>query len=139
MNRLMNRSKIEANRLAFAALIAALCLSASDAFAELDRTGVAVDTEVSDIDRLAAEGMFLQNPINAEIPVVGGYDENALNAFQRRVIRHEEPARKFKTDFPAYQEHQKDYNDAVAEFERDCSNRFTAEDLDAAKANLGIK
>jgi len=159
--------------LAFAALIVALCLSASDGFAartlladllarapatagqpamsslaleaclrraaELDRTGVAVDTEVSDIDRLAAECMFLQNQIDAELPAVGDYDENGLNAFQRRVIRHEELSRKFKSDFLAYQEHQRAYNGAVAEFEHDCSNNFTTADLDAAKAKLGIK
>jgi len=169
----MNRSKTRSTWLAFASLIALLCLSASDDFAartlladllarapttagrpamsslaleaclrrtaELDRTGVAVDTEVSDIDRLAAENMFLQNQIEAELPAVGDYDEKGLNAFQRRVIRHEELSRKFKSNFPAYQENQRAYNDAVAEFERDCSNNFTPADLDAAKAKLGIK
>jgi hypothetical protein len=165
------------SRLAFALLLAALALSASDAFAarallaellarapaaagqpanqpamsglaleaclrrakELDLTGVTVDMEVSDIDRLAAEGMFLQRQIDAELSMVGDYDENGLNAFQRRVIRHEELARKFKADFPAYRGHQQAYNDAVVDFERDCSSPFTAGDLDAAKARLGIK
>lgn len=127
------------NRLAFAALIAALILSANEAYAarallsellartpaaegqpvmsslaldaclrradQLDVTGVTVDMEISDIDRMAAERMFLQRQIDAELPMVGDYDENALNAFQRRVIRHEELARKFKIDFPAYQQH----------------------------------
>jgi hypothetical protein len=106
---------------------------------ELDRTGVTVDTEVAAIDRLAAEGMFLQNQIDAELPALNGYDEKALNDFQRRVIRREELARKFKTDFPAYQKDQKDYNTALAEFDRDCSNAFTADDLSFAKAKLGIK
>ncbi len=161
------------NRLAFAALIAALYLSASEAYAarallsellarmpaaegqpamsslaldaclrradQLDVTGVTVDMEISDIDRMAAERMFLQRQIDAELPMVGDYDENALNAFQRRVIRHEELARKFKIDFPAYQEHQQAYNDAVVDFERDCFGNFTAGDLAAAKARLGIK
>lgn len=159
--------------MAFAALFAALALSASEAFAarallaellarapaaagqeamsglalqaclrraeQLDLTGVTVDMEISDIDRFAAEGMFLQRQIDAELPMVGDYDEKALNAFQRRVIRHEELARKFKTDFPAYQQHQQAYNDAVVDFERDCFGKFTAGDLDAAKARLGIK
>ena len=106
---------------------------------ELDRTGVTVDTEVAAIDRLAAEGMFLQNQIDAEMPALNGYDEKALNEFQRRVIRHEELARKFKTDFPTYQKDQKDYDVALAEFDRDCSNAFTANDLSFAKAKLGIK
>jgi hypothetical protein len=161
------------NRLAFAALIAALILSASEAYAarallsellartpaaegqpvmsslaldaclrradQLDVTGVTVDMEISDIDRMAAERMFLQRQIDAELPMVGDYDENALNAFQRRVIRHEELARKFKIDFSAYQQHQQAYNDAVVDFERDCFGNFTAGDLGAAKARLGIK
>ncbi len=100
-------------RSAFLALLAALCLSASEAFAarallaellarapaaagqpanqpamsglaleaclrqarELDRTGEAINYEVAAIDRLAAEGMFLQNQINAELPVLGDFDE----------------------------------------------------------------
>jgi hypothetical protein len=106
---------------------------------ELDRTGITVDTEVAAIDRLAAEGMFLQNQIDAEMPALNGYDEKALNEFQRRVIRHEELARKFKADFPAYQKDQKDYDAALAEFDRDCSGAFTANDLSFAKAKLGIK
>ena len=31
-----------------------------------------------------AEGMFLQNQINAELPMLGGYDEPGLNDFQHR-------------------------------------------------------
>ncbi len=169
----MNRSTFRSTRLAYAALIVALALSANEAFAartllanllarapaasgqpvmsnlaleaclrraqELDRTGVAVDEKVLAIDRMAAEGMFLQNQINAELPVLGDYDEKGLNDFQRRVIRHEEIARKFKTDFPVYQKDQKDYDAAVGEFERACSAGFTAADLNAAKAKLGIK
>ena len=106
---------------------------------ELDRNGVAVDEKVLTIDRMAAEGLFLQNQINAELPVLGDFDEKGLNDFQRRVIRHEEIARNFKTDFPAYQKDQTDYDAAVGEFERACSAGFTAGDLNAAKTKLGIK
>jgi hypothetical protein len=84
---------------------------------ELDRTGTAIDYEIAAIDREAAEGVLLQNQINAELPMLGGYDEPELNAFQRRVIRHEELAKKFQAEFPLYQQKQKAYDAAVAEFE----------------------
>ena len=106
---------------------------------ELDRTGFAIDIDVVAIDRLAAEGTLLQSQIDAELPMLGGYDEKGLNDFQRRVIRHEEVARQFKIDFPAYQKSQKDYDAAVAEFDHDCANGFTGDDRDAVKAGLGIK
>ena len=106
---------------------------------ELDRTGTAIDTEIAAIDRLAAEGMFLQNQIDAELPMLGGYDEPGLNNFQHRMIRHEELAKQFQAEFPLYQQKQKTYDAAVAEFDRDCAQGFAASDLDAAKANLGIK
>lgn len=106
---------------------------------DLDRTGVALDTQVVGIDRLAAEGMMLQNQIDAELPIVGNYDEKGLNDFQRRAIRREELARQFKSDFPVYQNSQKDYAAAMAEFDCDCSGQFTADDLGAAKIKLGIK
>jgi hypothetical protein len=69
---------------------------------ELDRTGTAIDYEIARIDREAAEGVLLQNQINAELPMLGDYDEPALNAFQRRVIRHDELAKKFQAEFPLY-------------------------------------
>ena len=106
---------------------------------ELDRTGSAIDTEIAAIDRLAAEGMFLQNQIDAELPMLGGYDEPGLNNFQHRMIRHEELAKQFQAEFPLYQQKQKTYDAAVAEFDPDCAQGFAASDLDAAKANLGIK
>jgi hypothetical protein len=106
---------------------------------ELDRTGEAIDYDVAAIDRLAAEGIFLQNQINAELPVVGDFDEKGLNEFQRRVNRHEEIAKKFQADFPLYQQRQKDYDAAVADFGRNCSGGFSASDLGVAKARLGIK
>ena len=106
---------------------------------ELDRTGTAIDNEIAAIDRLAAEGIFLQNQINAELPILGGYDEPGLNDFQRRMIRHEELAKKFQADFPLYQQKQKAYDAAVEEFDRDCAQGFAAGDLAAAKAKLGIK
>ncbi len=70
---------------------------------DLDRTGVAIDYEIAAIDREAAEALLLQKYLSAELPMIGGYDEPALNEFQRRVIRHEELARKFQTEFPLYQ------------------------------------
>ena len=102
-------------------------------------TGTAIDTEVAAIDRLAAEGMFLQNQINAEMPMLNGYDEPRLNDFQRRMIRHEELAKKFQAEYPLYERKQKAYDAAVADFDRDCARGFTAGDLSAAKAKLGIK
>ncbi len=55
------------------------------------------------------------------------------------MIRHEEIAKKFQADFPLYQQRQKVYDGAIAGFDRDCSNGFSASDLGAAKAKLGIK
>lgn len=106
---------------------------------DLDRSGTAIDYEIAAIDRETAEAMFLENQINAEIPALGGYDEPGLNAFQKRVIWHEELAKKFKAEFPLYQQKQKAYDAAIADFDRDCAQDFTASDLSAAKAKLGIK
>jgi hypothetical protein len=83
--------------------------------------------------------MFMQNQINAELPMLGGYDEPGLNDFQHRLIRHEQLAKQFQAEFPLYQQKQKAYDAAVAEFDRDCGQGFTAGDLGAAKAKLGIK
>src|SRR5216683_788741 len=66
---------------------------------DLDGTGEAIDYEVAAIDRLAAEGMFMQRQLDAELPGLGGYDEQALKDFQHRVIRHEELANKFQREF----------------------------------------
>jgi hypothetical protein len=106
---------------------------------ELDKTGTAIDYDIAAIDRETAEAMFLENQINAEFPVLNGYDEAGLAAFQQRVIRHEELAKKFKSEFPVYQQRKKDYDAAVAEFYRDCARGLTASDLGAVKAKLGIK
>jgi hypothetical protein len=106
---------------------------------ELDRTGVALDYEVVEIDRLAAEGMFLERQLESEMSALGGYDEAALKDYQARVIRHEAIAKKFQSEFPDYAQRQKDYDAAVAEFSRDCATAFGAADLVAVKAKLGIK
>lgn len=106
---------------------------------ELDRTGTAIDYEIAAIDREAAEGVLLQNQLNAELPMLGGYDEPALNEFQRRVIRHEELAKKFQAEFPLYRQKQKAYDAAVAEFEHICANRFRPGDLGAIKGKLDLK
>ena len=133
---LLARAPVDAGQPAMTSLALQVCLRLAR---ELDRTGTAIDTEIAAIDRLAAEGMFLQNQIDAELPILGGYDEPGLNDFQRRLIRHEELANKFQAEFPLYQQKQKAYDAAVAEFDRDCGQGFTAGNLDAAKANLGIK
>ncbi|HZL41154.1 MAG TPA: hypothetical protein VFC45_12850 [Pseudolabrys sp.] len=106
---------------------------------ELDRTGVAINTEIAAIDRSAAQGVFRQNQINAELPVLGDYDQPGLKDFQGRLIRHEQPAKKFRADFPLYKQKQKVYDAAVADFDHDCAQGFAASDLAAAKAKLGIK
>jgi hypothetical protein len=105
---------------------------------ELDRDGTAIDYEIAAIDREAAEALFLQKQINAELPMLGNFDEPALNAFQRRVIRHEELTKKFHAEFPRYEERQKAYNAAVAEYERYCADRFAGDDLKALKLKLDL-
>jgi len=106
---------------------------------ELDHTGAVIDYEIAAIDREAAEGVLLQNQLNAELPMLGDYDEPALLAFQRRAIRHEELAKKFQTEFPLYQQKQNAYDAAVAEFERICASRFRPDDLEAIKRKLDLK
>ncbi len=133
---LLARAPVAAGKPAMSALALEACLRQAR---ELDATGTAIDYEIANIDRETAEAMFLQNQINAEMPMLGGYDEPGLNAFQKRVIRHEELAKKFKAEFPLYQEKQKAYDAAVAEFDRDCAQGYTAGDLGAARAKLGIK
>jgi hypothetical protein len=133
---LLARAPAEAGKPAMSPLALEACLLKAR---ELDRTGEAIDYEIAAIDREAAEGMFLQNQINAELPMLGGYDEAGLNDFQRRMIRHEELAKKFEAEFPRYQQKQKAYDAAVAEFDRDCGQSFGAGDLAAVKAKLGIK
>ena len=132
---LLARAPVEADKPAMSPLALQACLRLAR---ELDRTGTAIDTEIAAIDRLAAEGMFLQNQIDAEL-MLGGYDEPGLNDFQHRLIRHEQLAKQFQAEFPLYQQKQKAYDAAVAEFDRDCGQGFTAGDLGAAKAKLGIK
>ena len=130
---LLARAPVDAGQPAMTSLALQVCLRLA---CELDRTGTAIDTEIAAIDRLAAEGMFMQNQINAELPMLGGYDEPGLNDFQHRLIRHEQLAKQFQAEFPLYQQKQKAYD---AEFDRDCGQGFTAGDLGAANAKLGIK
>ena len=133
---LLARPPAAAGEPSMSALALEACLTRAIA---LDHTGLAVDGKVVAVDRLAAEGMFLQNQLDAEMPALNGYDEEALKDFQRRVIRHEDVAQKFRNDFAAYQKEQRSYDDAIAEFERDCSQRFSAADLATVKAKLGLK
>lgn len=66
---------------------------------ELDRTGIALDTHVAEIDRLTAEGIFLERQLESEMPMLGGYDEARLKDYQARVIRHEAIAKNFSVSF----------------------------------------
>ena len=133
---LMARPPVQAGGKAMSALALEACMRQAQ---ELDREGTAIDYEIAAIDREAAEALFLQKQINAELEVLGGYDEAALNDFQRRVIRHEELTKKFHTEFPRYEARQKAYDVAVAEFESYCAGRFTPADLEAVKAKFGLK
>jgi hypothetical protein len=133
---MLARAPVASGQPALSALALEACLRKAG---ELDKTGTAIDYEIATIDRETAEAMFLENQINTEIPTLSGYDEPGLNAFQQRVIRHEELAKKFKAEFPVYQQRKKDYDAAVAEFDRDCAEGFTSSDLGAVKAKLGIK
>jgi hypothetical protein len=128
---LLARTPVKAGEPAMSPLALEACLRKAR---ELDKTGTAIDYQIAAIDHETAEAMFLENQINAEIPVLGGYDEPGLNAFQKRVTRHEELAKKFKAEFPLYQQKQKAYDAAVTEFDRDCAQGFTAGDLGPAKA-----
>jgi hypothetical protein len=107
---------------------------------ELDRAGIAIDLEIAAIDREAAEALLLQKQLNAELPMIGAYDESALNEFQRRVVRHQELTRKFHMEFPRYQDNQKAYDADVDEFEHViCAGRFRRNDLDAVRAKFNLK
>jgi hypothetical protein len=132
---LMARPPATAGTKPMSALALEACLRRAQ---ELDRDGTAIDYEIAAIDREAAEALLLQKQINAELPVLGDFDEPALNAFQRRVIRHEELTKKFHAEFPRYEQRQKAYDTAVADFERYCAGRFTADDLVATKSKLGL-
>ncbi|MFN3657300.1 MAG: hypothetical protein ACK4UO_08610 [Pseudolabrys sp.] len=105
----------------------------------LDSDGGALDAQVAALDRLAAEDLFLKNQIRAEIGAVEGYDEAGLKAFQNRVIRQSETTKRLEATLALYRQQQKAYDTAVATFERDCAQPFTAGDAAAAKARLGIK
>jgi hypothetical protein len=133
---LMARPPAESAEPAMSALALEACMRRAQ---ELDRIGTAIDYEIAAIDREAAEGVLLQNQLNAELPMLGGYDAPALNEFQRRVIRHEELAKKFQAEFPLYQQKQKAYDAAVAEFEHICASRFRPGDLGAIKSKLDLK
>ena len=106
---------------------------------ELDTIGVAIDYQIAAIDRDVAEGIFLQNQLNAELSTLNDYSEKDMENLQRRVIRHEDLARKFQSEFPDYQQKQRAYEAAVAEFERNCAGRFSGDDLKTIKRKLDVK
>jgi hypothetical protein len=133
---LMTRQPASSGDPAMSALALEACVRRAQ---ELDRTGTAIDYEIAAIDREAAEALLLQKQLNTELPTVGAYDEPALNDFQRRVVRHEELAKKFQMEFPLYQNKQKAYDAAVDEFEHICASRFRPGDLDAIRTKLDLK
>lgn len=106
---------------------------------ELEKAGLALDNEVAAMDRLAAEDRLLKNRINAEIGAVNDYDEAGIKAFQERVIRQSELNRTFEAAFALYRQNQNVYDTALNDFDRNCARPFTAADLAAVKAKLGIK
>ena len=105
----------------------------------LDTSGQALDAEISAIEQITAESMFLQFVINSQFATLNGADKTAVAEFEQRTRRHEELARKFKTDYPVYQQHKRDYDGKVAAFERDCAGDFDGRDLEAVKTKLQIK
>jgi hypothetical protein len=133
---LMARPPAESSETAMSVLALEACVRRAQ---ELDRTGAAIDREIAAIDREAAEGVLLEKQLDAELPKLGDYDGPALDEFQRRLIRHEELARKFQAEFPAYQEKQKAYDVSVTEFEHICANRFQRGDLEAVRTKLDMK
>ena len=132
---LVARPPAQAGTKPMSALALEACLRRAQ---ELDREGIAIDYEIASIDREAAEALFLQKQINSELPVLGDFDESALNAFQQRVIRHEELTKKFHVEFPRYEQRQKAYDVAVSEYEHYCAGRFSLDDLEAVKLKLGL-
>jgi len=133
---LMARAPAEADAPAISMLALEACMRGAQ---KLDRKGITIDYEIAAIDREVAEAQLLQNRINAELPTLGNYDEPALNEFQRRVIRHEELAKKFQVEFPLYQKKQKAYDAEVGEFDHNCAGRFRRGDLEAIKSKFGLK
>jgi hypothetical protein len=133
---LMARASAEAGGETMSALVLEACLRRAQ---ELDNTGTTIDYEIAAIDREAAEGVFLQNQLNAELSALQDYDERALKDFQRRAIRHDELAKKFQAEFPLYQKKQRAYNAAVTEFEHSCAGNFSHNDLEAVKSKLDLK
>jgi len=132
----MARAPAEAAAASMSALALEACLRQAK---QLDTTGTAIDDEIAAIDREVAEGVFLQNQLEAELPLLGDYDEPALTDFQRRVVRHGELAKKFHAEFPLYQKRQRAYETAVSEFEQNCAGRFSRGDLEAIKSKLGFR
>jgi hypothetical protein len=105
----------------------------------LDTSGQALDVEISAIEQITAESMFLQFVINSQFATLNGADKAAVAEFEQRTRRHDELARKFKADYPTYQQHKSDYDGKVAAFERDCAGDFDRRDLEAVKTKLQIK
>ena len=97
----------------------------------LDTSGQALDVEISAIEQTTAESMFLQFVINSQFATLNGADKAAVAEFEQRTRRHEELAQKFKSDYPAYQQHKSDYDGKVAAFERDCAGDFDGRDQEA--------
>ncbi|MGB7258700.1 MAG: hypothetical protein ACRECC_01460 [Pseudolabrys sp.] len=106
---------------------------------DLDKTGVALDEQMSDVQRTTAEAMFLQYQNNMQLPSLDSADDQAKTDLGLRMARHDELSQQLKSQYAAYQKRQSEYEIAVAAFERDCAGNFTRADLDAAKSKLQIK
>ena len=132
----LKRPSLKSDEPTMSALALEACMRRAQ---ELDRTGTAIDYEIAAIDREAAEALLLQRQLNTDLPLVGSYDEFALQEFQRRAVRHEELAKKFQAEFPLYQQKQKAYDEAVEEFERICARPFQQDDLEAVKRKLDLR
>ena len=102
---------------------------------ELDRDGTAIDYEIAAIDREAAEALLLQKQINAELPVLGDFDEPALNAFQRARDPSRRADEKIPRRVPALRAaNKRAYDAAVPNLNAIARGRFTADDLDAVQS-----
>jgi hypothetical protein len=106
---------------------------------ELDKIGLALDGEISEIERITAEAMFLQFAINAQFPRLEGDDKEAVAEFDQRTRRHAELSGKFQTDYPVYRKRKANYDEAVSGFEQNCAGSFRGQDLDVVKTKLQLK
>ena len=133
---LLARAPVKAGQPAMSPLALEACLRKAR---ELDTTGTAIDYEIAAIDRETAEAMFLENQINAELPMLGGYDEPGST-----------PSRSASSATRNWRKNSRPNSRCTSKSKRPTTPRspsstatarraFTAGDLGAVKAKLGIK